>query len=77
MANLQAMIDQANKRTQAGRAKQFVKKATDAQMLAELLAAAKGVALASGGKATEISKPLWDAICNLEAVVKMAERRTK
>lgn len=33
---LQAMIDQANRRSEAGRKKQFVKKATDAQLLNEL-----------------------------------------
>jgi hypothetical protein len=41
--NLQAMIDQANKRAEAGRKKQFIKKATDAQLLDSLLLAAEAV----------------------------------
>ena len=36
MGNLQAMIDQANRRTESARKKQFVKKATDAQLLDDL-----------------------------------------
>ena len=73
MNNLQSLIDQANKRTQVARNKQFVKRSTEAQMLDHLAKAAR-VAVDSY---FSNSRDCAEAMKELRSCVVLAERRAK
>lgn len=77
---LQAMIDQANKRTQAQRGRQFAKKATDAQLLEQLALVSRGVVDAyTGSRGVSEVAPveLLKAMAELRTVLVVVERRAK
>lgn len=71
---LQSMIDQANRRTEAGRKKQFMKKATDAQLLESLLAAVEEVLM---GRAKGDENRVNQGIIRLSEQYKLAKGRSK
>jgi hypothetical protein len=78
---LQAMIDQANQRTQAQRGRQFAKKASDAQLLDQLADMARGVVDAysdhRAAGAGVVHEELRKAIADLRTVLVVVERRSK
>lgn len=76
---LQGMIDQANRKTQAQRGRQFARKATDAQMLEALLVAADRAVTAYklALRAGRNADALQEEMCVLAGAVSAAKTRAK
>lgn len=71
--DLKSMIDSANRRSQALRNKQFVKRSTDAQMLDHLARAARVAVDAYFSNGRDCA----EAMKELRSFVVLAERRAK
>lgn len=71
--DLQTVIDQANKRTQADRNKQFVKRSSDQQMLEHLTKSARIAVDAYFSNARDCDEAMKD----LRKFVALSERRAR
>lgn len=80
--SLQTLISQANQRSEKGRKKVYVKKASDSQLLAQLVDAAKKTitayrtsSAASGGAI--VATPLHESLRELDLLCSVVDKRSR